>query len=142
MDLMKRREEILALHKAHEMVPQSPWSPAHPLMKQELDHGVLKISDRPIAFLCDDEVVVLKPDVPKILAGILKFVEEYGPKFDDPAVAASRGHDFNCLKRCRKLLQAAPTGDLSVSQGTWTAYLYGLGEVGVDVVLSDGTFVS
>lgn len=131
MDLIKRREEIIAEHTAQQKY--------HPHWKTEASAGRL-IAERPIAFICDDEVVVLGEDVAKVLAGIKQFVEKHGSEFDDPTIQAAKMHDFNCLKRCKKLLAAPPNGDLRVSQNVWNAYAFGLGEVGVFVVLTDGTF--
>lgn len=132
MDLVKRRDQIIAEHKAMEK--------HNPAIKAQAARGD-RLSDRPIAFLCDDEVVVIGDDVGKVLAGVQKFVDEHSQRFDDPAVQAALAHDHGCLKRCRKLLASPPSGELRVGQQVWNSYLHGLGEVGVQVVLADGTFL-
>jgi hypothetical protein len=140
MDLVAQRAAIVADHKGMEKVPQSPWHPKHPIMREAMDKGETLLSNRPIAFLCDDEVVVVGECIKKIYDGLKKFVEREAKGWDDPAKCAAKLHDYNCVKRCRKFVEQPAPKEIRVPQGTWNSYLHGLNEVGVQVVLTEGTF--
>jgi hypothetical protein len=126
MDLAKKRAEIATEHAA-----QEKYDP-HWLAAAKAGE---KLSDRPIAFVCDDEVVVIGTCVPKVLAGVAAFrarAAEYADRTREPVVAQA-------LKRAEAL--AATPGDaaeLRMSQQHWNAVLFCLGEVGVTCVLADG----
>src|SRR4051794_35051255 len=97
MDLTERREEIIAEHQAQERYD--------PHWKAEADRG-RKISERPIAFLCDDEVVVVGPCVGKIRDGLAAFFEKIGADRDALAARLSGEPAFaQAAEKCRKALQ-------------------------------------
>jgi hypothetical protein len=113
------------------MVPQSPWYAVTP-----------KMSERPVAFLCDDEIVVLAADVPKIVGALQKFIASTSAA--DVQVkwlkrAASEPVVAHALSRIEKLL-ANPPAEIHLPQQWWNAILFGLNEVGCEVVLTDGSY--
>lgn len=139
MDLLRRRADLIALHLLTERVPESPWSPEHPAMRLKLASGEAPLSERPIAFLCDDEVAVVGECVTKVVAGLRLFAERAGKQAAlyngrsarEPVVA-------HALKKIGQLLERPPQDEIRVPQQVWNAYLFGLGEVGVNVILTDG----
>ena len=127
MDLTKRRADIIAEHAAMEK-----YDPYHKMLAAQGD----RISERPIAFLCDDEVVVTGDCATKVREGLRRFVAR-SAEFQErakrePAIAQA------LVKAAR---EATATGDLRVPQQIWNAYTLALGEVGVKAVLADGTHV-
>ena len=140
MDLLKRREEIIAEHKAQEKYDPH-WS-------KEAQAG-RAISARPIAFLCDDEVVVVGEDVTKIIEGLKPFVaraeREAELAKNDPVLAEALKKKLStpiyahALAKCSKAVHAPVPAEIRVPQQTWNAYLYSLNEQGINVVLTDGT---
>lgn len=127
MDLLNARDAVLREHKSAEK-----YDPYH----QSLAAAGDRISERPVAFIVDDEVVVVGECVAKVMDGLKAFLSrdaEYADRAGrEPVVAQA-------LAKARKLTEAAPT-EIRVSQQTWNSLLFALGEVGVKVALSDGTF--
>ena len=142
-DLLKKREEIIAFHKTHESVPESPLSPAHPQMKAAMEKGAALHSERPIFFSCDDEAVVVGECVGKVLAGVKKFLAVVDATPESKEAWATRAIREptvrQALTRCRLLdATSPPPTELRMHQQYWNAILYGLQEVGVLVVGADG----
>ncbi len=122
MDLLKKRGEILTDHAA--MEKHNPaWKGTG-------------LQDRPVAFLCDDEVVVIGECVGKIFAGLTTFMATA-----DKDRAKNNPQFSQALGKISKLLESPAPAELRVSQQTWNAYLLGLNEAGVTVVLTDGSNV-
>lgn len=133
MDLDARRAEIFADHQAQEKYD--------PHWKGEAEKG-RRLSLRPLAFICDDEVVVLGDDVGKVLAGVAAFESALAPAMADPDRAlAVPNYKRQAFARARKLLadNAPPPAELRVSQAVWNHVACALEEAGVLVVLADGT---
>lgn len=131
MDLASKRAKVIADHQAQERFD--------PHWKAEADKG-RKLSERPVALLCDDEVVVLGDCIAKVAAGLQKFKElvaANAPAWEErrkkePSVAQA----FNKIDR---FLASNTSGELRLSQKDWNALLFGLNEADVHVVLTDGS---
>lgn len=127
MNLLEKRAALIAEHQAMEK-----YEPHWKALAEKGD----QLSERPIAFLCDDEVVVVGDCVEKILDGLLAFMERADDYQDrakrEPAVAQA-------LAKCGRAVGAAVPEEIRVGQQIWNAYLFGLNEVGVKVVLTDGS---
>lgn len=136
MDLLKRREEILAEHRAQEKYD--------PYWLAEANAG-RKLSERPIAFLCDDEIVILSACVGKVLEALRQFVAAATPIFADPeAVLTQENYKRHAFAKAKLLLSRhgeEPPSELRVPQQTWSAITHGLAEAGVLAVTTEGTHV-
>lgn len=131
LNLLKRREEIISDHKAMEKY--------HPHWKTEMEAG-RSLSTRPIAFLCDDEVVVIGDDVTKIIEGLEGFINKFSSSPRDNDRAKREPTFAVAVYKASRLIATKPT-EIRVSQNVWNAYTLALGEVGVEVVLTDGSFL-
>lgn len=102
MDLVAERDRLIAHHKAHETVPQSPWCPTNPSMVAEKAAAEAEkrpfhlLSERPIAFICDNKVKFVGDCVDKVLAGInswnppADYVDQYDNMYQRAVKAAKR----------------------------------------------------
>lgn len=127
MSLAEKRIKIISEHQAMEK-----YDPYWRDLAKQGD----RVSERPIAFLCDDEVIVLGDCVPKIMAGIKIFIDKIAVRQQDhlctePATAQA-------IRKCTTLYSETPPAEIRVPQQWWNAYLFGLNEAGVNVVLADG----
>ena len=128
--LLKRREEILTEHKAQERLD--------PYWAREAREG-RKLSTRPIAFVCDDEVVLFKECVGKLRDGLTEFFTRSGADRDlleqrlanEPAFAQA-------VEKARRVLAAEETDELRVPQAWWNALTFAMQEAGHEVVTADG----
>lgn len=124
MSIEKKREALVADHKAMEK-----YDPYWKTLAEKGD----RIGDRPVAFLCDDEVVIVGACVAKVTAGLAEFLgrgDEYVDRTArEPAVAQA-------MSKARKYVDA--TDEIRVPQQVWNALAFALGEVGLKVVLTDG----
>ena len=131
-DLKAKREGIVAEHKAIEK-----HDPHHRAEAEKVRAaGRPTLSERPIAFQCDDEVVVVGECVGVVVAAAAKFVgraDEYEERAKfEPVVAMA-------LKVCRRVAESSvATSELRLTQQHWNCLMFGLTEVGVQCVLTDG----
>jgi hypothetical protein len=95
-----------------------------------------KIAERPVAFICDDEIVAIGDDVAAIFAGLAKFVAEKGAEFD---AAAGEPAKLMAIAKAKKALASPPPAEIRVSAQVWNSYLWALAEVGIQVATSDGS---
>jgi hypothetical protein len=128
MTLLEKRDRLLAEHTAQEKYD--------PYWKAEAAAG-RALSKRPIAFLCDDEVVLVGPCVVAVFDGLRNFQQLVSTdaswqkrSLSEPAVAYS-------IARIKRVV-GEPPAELRISQQVWTAYLLGLNAVGLTCCLSDG----
>lgn len=135
MSLSAKRDELIALHKMYEMVPESPWSPKNPVMKEKLEAGEQLLSERPIAFLCDDEIVVLGDCIGKVVDGLGRFLER---STDYEKLAQHQPAVAQALAKAKRLVESRPIGELRMSQQHWNAILYCLNEIGMHVISTQG----
>ena len=124
MDLAERRRTLQVDHAAMEKYD--------PYWKDLAFHGD-RFSERPIAFLCDDEICLLSEDADKVRTGLKAFLAratEYEKRAQvEPTVASA-------LAKAAKYVDSA--GDIRVGQQVWNCLLFGLGEAGLQVVLTSG----
>lgn len=137
MSLLAKRKEIMDLHKTFEKVPESPWHPSHPLMKERVEKGELKLSDRPIGFICDDKHIVVGDCVPKMLGFAKSFIDSL--KNVDSKVLT--GEQKWALKVCKEL-KADTEKQLVLSGREWNGLMYALTEQNVQAISADGGVVS
>lgn len=130
MELSERREEIIANHKAQERYD--------PHWKAAADRGS-RLSEQPVAFLVDDEVVVIGDDVTKIYDGLQKFVEMADEDEAWEGRAAREPSVAQALAKARQALERDQPEELRLPQQWWNAYLFALDAAGVRVTLADGT---
>jgi len=133
MDLNKRREDIITEHKAQEKYD--------PYWKAEAEKG-RKISERPVAFQCDDEVVLVGECVPKVMTALSQFVIAHGDAYKSLDTAPPEHHKrYGVAKAVSLLGRHGEEGphELRVPQQAWNGLLFCLETMGVDVVLADGT---
>jgi len=127
MDLLKERARIIVEHEAMERY--------HPYWRELAEKGD-RISERPIAFVCDDEVVVVGDDVQRVYDGLQAFADRaaeyvHRRKVDGLLNAA--------LNRVTKTLDADVPNEIRVSTQVWNSYLYALDLVETPIVLADGS---
>lgn len=130
MSLSERRAAIIAEHVAQEKYD--------PHWKGEAEKG-RRISERPVAFVVNDEVVVLADDVPKVMAAVEAFFAKISADRDALlAKLASEPAFAQSVEKCKLLLERPPAGELRVSQNCWNCVAYALQDVEFLVVLADG----
>ena len=92
-----------------------------------------RISLRPVAFQCDDEVCVLTEDADKIRAGLKAFLAK-ASKYEKRA-----GVEPMVASALAKAARYSDTvGQIRVGTQAWNCLLFALNESGVDVVLTGG----
>lgn len=125
--LAEKRAEVIERHKAQEQFD--------PHWKAEAAAG-RKISERPVAFLCDDEVVVTGDCVGKVMEAVKTFLDlaSHGPL----TRADSENHLAYAIAKCQQIASRPATAELRVSQQRWNAICYAMSIVGVECVLTDG----
>jgi hypothetical protein len=127
MDLLEKRSAVLAEHAAMER--------HHPHWKAEAAAG-RKITDRPVAFQCDDAVCVVGDCVPKVLAGLGDFLargDEYAARL--PVEPALR----QAVAVAKRLTEAGESpGQIVLTTQQWNCVSAALGHCGIDCVLADG----
>ncbi len=131
LDLVSRRETLRADHVAMER-----FHPHWHALALTGDH----ISSRPIVFLCDDEIVALPPDAQVIRQALQVFVSKVAadlPRWEKLA-AAQPTLAQAISKSTREVVQ---TGELRVPQNVWNSYCLALEESGLQVMLTDGTYL-
>lgn len=126
--LAERRAAVLTEHAAQEKYD--------PFWAAEAKAG-RPLADRPVAFLCDDEVVVVGGCVPKVMAGVRAFLDradEYGER------AAREPSLRHALGTCRKIADrhADDGPELRLPSQWWNAVTYALGESGVLCCVAQG----
>lgn len=130
MELLEKRDAIIAEHQAQEKYD--------PHWKAEAEQG-RKISERPVAFLCNDEVVVVGEDVGKIRAGLEDFFDRISADGDALAYKLASEPAFaQAVEKSKVLLDGPPADELRLSQNHWNAVAYALQEAEVLVVMADG----
>jgi hypothetical protein len=134
MSLTEKRAAVIERHRNQEQFDphwkgvaeeaKKPGSPA-------------KLSERPVAFVCDDEIVITGGCVGKVLSAVSKFLEIAADKsFHERAKGES---DLAyALAKCKQLTASPAPAELRLSQQRWNAVTYALSVVGVDCVLTDG----
>lgn len=128
MSLLEKQAKLLAEHQAMEKYD--------PHWKAEAEAG-RKISERPVAFLCDDEVVIVGDDVAKIRDALAKFIEL--TETESWHKRAAREQVAAYAESKVKAILSRPAGDeLRMHQQHWNAVALAMGEIGQEVVLSDG----
>lgn len=128
MDYLKQAEVIVAEHKAMEKYD--------PFWKSEADKGH-RLSDRPIAFLRDFEIIVVGDSVTKVLDGLRSYLNTYGTRDEELAQRDVRVR--MALIRIKRLLaQSPPPTELLMETGAWNSMLYGLNMMNIDVILTEG----
>lgn len=127
MDLLKKRAAVVAEHAAMEKYDPA-WKGTG-------------LSTRPVAFVCDDEVYVVGECVAKVHRGLREFADRFGPAYDDEKRRPGWKYQLIAMDKCRKFLAEHPDPPeaIRVPQYVWNSYLFALGEVGVQVVTTDGT---
>ena len=75
MDLLARRADIIARHKILESVGGSGWHRKDAGSPHMLDQ--MPLSERPIGFVGDDEVLFVGEDVDTVKQGLAKFAARY-----------------------------------------------------------------
>lgn len=125
VDLTAKRAELAAQFATQIFEPH--WA--------ELAKGGDKLTDRPVAFICDDEVVVIGDDVAKVYAGLTKFQQTAAADW----ASSPEPQKVLCLAKVKRALAAPPPAEIRVPAQVWNCYLHALAEVGVQVVTSDGT---
>lgn len=134
MDFKQARQAIVDEHKAMEK--------HDPFQREEAERakraGEPTLCQRPIGFLCDDEVVVVGDCVETVIDGLNKFLDLCDSKDSDLNDRAGREPVVaQAIAKSKKVLEN--TGDeLRVPTQTWNALMFALGEVGVKAVLTEG----
>lgn len=129
MSLTKKRDELIAEHKAMEKYD--------PHWKALAEKGDL-ISERPIAFVCNDEIVVVGDCVDKILEGLKRFKMTWDAKSEERDERMAREPSFaHAVSKVDRLLDQNPA-EIRVPQQVWNGIVLSLAEVGILVCLSDG----
>jgi hypothetical protein len=132
VDLLKKRDALIAEHQAQEKYD--------PHWKAEAEKG-RKLSERPIAFICDDTVIVPGEEcIRKIFGGLKRFLDIWDAAPDVASKKAATEPAFaQALAKARQACRyEGPLPHVSVPQQVWNAYLYALNSVGLEVVISDG----
>lgn len=139
MDFLKKRDELIGEHKAQ--VKHDPGWKGSDLV------------DRPIAFIDDEDVVVVGDCVTKVFDGLKQFKAHVDdPKQGWAAKATREPVVALVLKRLTTLLAQEPGAEFRTDQRTWNCVLYALehcnpikdekgnvtGYSGINVVLTDG----
>lgn len=129
MDFAQTRAAIISEHQAMER--------HDPHWKSEAAKGD-KISERPIAFICDEELVFTGECVPKVFEGLKLFAEKAGTdkalqarEKTEPAVAQA-------IAKARRLLAGEQPAELRLSGQAFNCVSFALGEVGLKIVTTDG----
>jgi hypothetical protein len=135
MDHLKRRQEIIDRFKTCESVKQSPMHASN------LASGEPTYSERPVAFLCDDEILVVGDCVGKLYAGLKKFIAVVDGSPESWSQRAAREPWVGqAIAKTKKQLAIPEPTELRVTQQIWNGYMFAMQEVGLLVVLTDGTY--
>ena len=137
MTLQEKRAKIAEDHKA-----QAKYDPH---WQAEAKAGRC-ITKRPVAFKCDDEIVVIGDDVAVIVAAVKKFKAKADADPSYAERAKSDGQMAYTISRVDKFL-ATPAGpEIRVGTQVWNALLHAMREANTDdagkctfdVVLAEG----
>lgn len=133
MDLWQRRATIIAEHQAQEKFD--------PYWKAEAAAG-RKLSERPIAFLCDDEVRLFGECISKVHAGLEKFLVQV-EALPDHGQARANEPTFVAAVKLARLCTTSPPGNDSWSfpQQRWNSITYALAQAGIEIVITEGTYL-
>lgn len=123
-DLLKLRDKVLSEHAAQEKYD--------PHWVAEAKEG-RRLSDRPVAFQCDDEVVVKGPCADKVRAALAAFAAREGEFADRLLVEPWLRQAFAVAKKF-----ANRTDDLVFTSQQWNGAAYALAESKLLVALADG----
>jgi len=133
-ELLNKRAALVQRAKAHEMVPQSPWSPDNAIMKQSLAEGHTLLSERPIAFIDDDEIVLVGPDAELVAAKL-------NEAWDLPADVPDQSPQARHAKTVTKKVELRDEGGIPyvrMSTQRWNGCLLALSAMGVMCIVTDG----
>lgn len=144
--LKKKRAAVLAEHKAA--------AKYHPFWAEVAKKGGHCISQRPIAFLVDDEVIILDECVKKIVDRLAEFIALVDSKLMKAVSPDGNLVDVNMYEHiaktqptinkaisfARKIVAANPTDELRVAQRDWNSVIFAMEEVGRDEKTGDPTF--
>lgn len=128
MDLLKKRAEIILEHGAMER--------HDPHWKDEAAKG-RKISERPVAFLCNKHVVIVGDCAKKVLDKLEYFLSwaNGNQSFQDRMEKEPTARD--AVVEAEALVEAKPK-EIRVTTQEWNSLMLGLNEIGFMVAMSDG----
>ena len=145
--LLEQREKILTRHKTLESVEGSAWHPKHPAMRASMENdGHMLLTERPITFKCYDpdtekeEIVAVGPCVAKIIDGLKKFAAKLDTH---PSLRASAKGDAQLsqtIERVTAIITKPQAPEFRVSTSVWNSVTHALGIIGIQCVLTDGTY--
>lgn len=130
MDLLKRREEVVAANQKAETSRGSGWHPGDPGAEAR-DHE-LPLSRRPVALQEDDYVHLVGPDVAAVKAALEKVVALCAA---DPEAFLGVAFTAKVARCARKAL--AQGDSLTLPTQEWNYALQGLHAVGLQVCLTN-----
>lgn len=139
MKLLEKRRSIIDDHISQQKIEETHWAKEAKSIRAEGSKR-LPIAERPIAFICDDEIVVGGDCVGKVMDGLKKFVAM--SKDHSHPIQKRRGAEAavnNAIVKAEKLTSGEVPKELRVSQQTWNSINFCLAEVGIDCVLADGS---
>lgn len=131
-ELLKKREETIAFHKNQESVPESPWSPDHPAMKEALLKGDKLLSDRPMAIQDDDRIHVVGECVSKVKAALHSFLDKVAAAPDVDLSNHGLKFQASVVKNCKRALAMV---DLEMPTQDWNYCLAALAVENVKLVI-------
>jgi hypothetical protein len=126
VDLLKKRADIAQRHANLEEFND---------FYKELAKDGDKITDRIIAFQCDDEIVFVGPDVKAVRDAAAKFQKDVAPLWQK---ATNEPLKAMAVARITKLLAAEQGTELRLATQAFNAVVAGLSEVGEQFSVSDG----
>ena len=104
--LLARRSAVIERFKVMESVPQSPWSPDHPLMQAAMREGQILGSLRPVCLIDDARRYFVGPDVATVLDACRKFVATKSP--DETLAAVPQQAAIVCQMLLDDHFESAP----------------------------------
>ena len=133
MSLLEQRARVLAEHAAAQKYD--------PYWIAEARDG-RPIAERPVAFLLDDEVAVVGPDVATVLAGLRTFTADLAGRMSDieraEAVPVFVRHAYYRAKKLIEKHNGDAPAMLRFGQQHWNSILCGLEHAHVLVALTAG----
>lgn len=140
--LLKRRADVVARHELLETVQGSGYHPDDEQAKNDQRRGRKPLSQRPVAIQHDGRTWLCGPDVPAIRTALAQWVRKFQTEQERHLQAAAAvGIDPSApparAKQAESVAMRVAAGDgdvIELASNEFNAILYGLDELGVQVV--------
>ena|ERR1700727_2031775 len=133
MDLHEVRQKVIDRHKLLESVSDCPWSPDHPIMKEQMFQGDKILSERPTAIQVDDRVHIVAECVPVVRAAMQSFMAKAAADPEKDLIGNGIKFQKATIKNCERAIAQGDHMELPTQD--WNYCLAALAAENVKVVI-------